>query len=55
VGSGIEVRTLNGQLVYAGTVAAPSLHLPDLVRGAYLVSLIDPVSGVLQHCRYVRL
>lgn len=55
VGKGIEVHSLNGRLVYTGTMAEPSLHLPDLEPGTYLVTLVDPVGGALQQCRYVRL
>lgn len=54
LGGMAEVRTLTGRTVHAGVLEAPALHLPGLVCGTYLITVADPASGTLHHCRYVR-
>ena len=55
IGSKLEIITLNGRMVYAGTVFSRTLHLPALESGIYLASLTDPMTGARQHSRIVRM
>lgn len=55
LGGELEIRSMNGQLIYTGPVLSHTLNLPLMDSGTYMLTVRDPNTGMSQHSKLVRL